>query len=159
MRRRMESPPPRDGDGRQAAARGAIGHPSPPLPPADATRRQRMESRPVTAMGGKPRREEPPLAPHLPSLRRAATADARAGACCSGGGAGSSPALADCTARKQLAVTLQHMCYFQLEDALDVEPSSPKESCSVSNKKHFLDICKLLPQMAFVIFHELFLFH
>ncbi|CAO1948808.1 unnamed protein product [Urochloa humidicola] len=43
-----------------------------------------MESRLVTATGGKPRREDPPLAPHLPFLRRATTADARAGASCSG---------------------------------------------------------------------------
>ncbi|CAN6293995.1 unnamed protein product, partial [Urochloa humidicola] len=47
--------PTGDGDGRQATAQGATACPSPPLPPADATRRRRMESRPVTATGGKPR--------------------------------------------------------------------------------------------------------
>ncbi|CAN6195112.1 unnamed protein product [Urochloa humidicola] len=47
-------------------------------------RRRRMESRPVTAIGGQPRHKEPLLAPHLPSLQRAATEDARAGVSCNG---------------------------------------------------------------------------
>ncbi|CAN6291586.1 unnamed protein product, partial [Urochloa humidicola] len=74
-------PPPQPTSG---GCDGATARPSYPLPPADAMRRRRMESRPVTATGGKPRCEEPPLAPHLSFLRRTATADARAGASCSG---------------------------------------------------------------------------
>ncbi|CAN6176450.1 unnamed protein product, partial [Urochloa humidicola] len=61
-------------------------HPPPPLP--RRTRRGggswRADRRRRRVASHDARSHRPPLAPHLPSLRRAATADARAGASCSG---------------------------------------------------------------------------